>query len=384
MKANMNSDTKFPATIPPFRYPVPPPDVDPDIGPLVQVCVNFDWMAYILGALKSLMLQATWATDDDSVRELALQRTELLLGMFMQARDGCGLLPPGILCISGSFEDLDYGFVPALGVVCDPTWVSGTGWESCYDATNDMDVAAITRAFDNATFIRNYTVHSDGTTGFSYTLTVTFFYLAVQVFQDQATFSGGGPGSLGGDVNQQVDFMLIEVNHSTIVHNADLVIKDWALCYTGDFPLAGQDTFTHTFDFTVDDGGWVERAANEATYNAGVGWTYDGLSDNIRCVIQRTVPGSTEIRSMTVTYDWTFGSGNIASAGHRIATFLASTLQTNVQITSQGTGQSQSLAQALTSDLLEVNLYACESVGCTAGTVLITQVVVSGVGVDPF
>jgi hypothetical protein len=60
----MIKDTDFPRPIPPYRYPVPPVGVDPDELPLVQICVNESWLAYIIGALKSLALRATWATDD--------------------------------------------------------------------------------------------------------------------------------------------------------------------------------------------------------------------------------------------------------------------------------------------------------------------------------
>lgn len=142
--------------------------------------------------------------------------------------------------------------------------------------------------------------------------------------------------------------------------------------------------WSHVFDFTIDNQGWAERSAGEGIYVAATGWKQDDTTgSNERCVIQKTVPGAVNILSVLVEYDWTFGSGNIAAAGHLIRTFLSGATQTAVQITSQGSGQSQTLSQDLSSDLIEVNLYACENF-CTSGSVLITKITVTGRGTDPF
>lgn len=50
-----------------YNEPVPVPDVEPDEGTLVQVCLSEAWLSYVLGALSQLQLQTTWQGDPDTV-----------------------------------------------------------------------------------------------------------------------------------------------------------------------------------------------------------------------------------------------------------------------------------------------------------------------------
>lgn len=71
-----------------FVVPVPVPGVDPDAGGQVQVCFSAVWLPYILGALQQLTLPTTWQ-GDDAVVLAAVERSELLLSIFGQAKMCC-------------------------------------------------------------------------------------------------------------------------------------------------------------------------------------------------------------------------------------------------------------------------------------------------------
>jgi len=177
-----------------------------------------------------------------------------------------------------------------------------------------------------------------------------------------------------GEVLEALEFVM---NDGSIGDNAGSITFKVQVCATA------VPTFSHTFDFTIDDQGWTIRASGEGVYAAGVGWHEGGGGANERCVIQHTVPSGVTITGMVATYDWTFGSGNIAIAGHLQRTFLGATQVSLAQITAQGTNQTATLSMSDIVDLLELNLYACENF-CSDGSVTIKQIVVTGLGTDPF
>jgi len=270
----MNSDTKFPHPIPPFRYPVPPPDAEPDDSPFVQVCVNFTWMAYIIGALKTLMLQATWIDADPDAQQLALQRTELLLGMFMQAADGCNVPIPNVLCISGTFADQSYGYVPAIAAPCSPNLVNGVGWEACDDVALSKKTIDLLRVFTASTFVRSASFRFQSNIGDGYSVAASFFLNGTQVAVLNDNVLAGGGFTLSGTIDQQADSVVVTLLENATGSTNSFILDDWELCYTGDFPLSvPPETWTHVFDFTVDDGSPVfSPHAGRALYVAGVGW----------------------------------------------------------------------------------------------------------------
>lgn len=79
----MFADSPFAVPRSPFEAPVPIVDVDPDDGDLVSVRFNPAWSGHVLGALKSLVLQTTWDTQDPDVLWLAQKRAMLLLQLFV-------------------------------------------------------------------------------------------------------------------------------------------------------------------------------------------------------------------------------------------------------------------------------------------------------------
>lgn len=378
------------------------------VDPADRICVAIPCpnerfhIAALMGALQDLGHAYNWQNDDahtaidvanvwrDIVDEVALQPNH----------SACGFDAPNMLCISGSFTDADYGWVAGSGAVCSPTYTPGTGWQSCYDSGGPQQVLNIERTLDNATYLRNYSLNWN--VGSTATITFTAYYLGNQVFQDIYTSVAGGVGSHGADVNQQVDFIAVTIILSTSNATQYQYLTGWNLCYTGDFPLAqeGTNNFVHTFDFTVDDGGWVRDTAifNNGTWVSGSGWqTSDvdplptGGNGWRSCVIHRSLP-ATRLTSMQITYDQTLGC--MVNANYIHYDHMGSVLFGTLAPHADGSGQILSTTTA-EDGVTELNIRYTVSFkdngggsSCTgvplSGSGLITKVVVTGVGSDPF
>jgi hypothetical protein len=79
-----------------FKFPVQPPDVEPDDGDSAVVCFSRAWLPYVMGALQQLTLQATWK-DDVVDMQLTLDRAQQLLAMVGSDMPAC----PDILVVKG-------------------------------------------------------------------------------------------------------------------------------------------------------------------------------------------------------------------------------------------------------------------------------------------
>lgn len=84
-----------------FQTPVALPTTDPLEGPFFYVGINCEWMPLIVGALKQLLLQATWATNDVNALQKVQGQVFNLIAQFNCATapslsDLCGL--PGGSC----------------------------------------------------------------------------------------------------------------------------------------------------------------------------------------------------------------------------------------------------------------------------------------------
>lgn len=65
-----------------FLRPVPVFTEDPDATPHKTFTIPCSYLPYVRGALQQLLLQATWATDDPAVLQLAQDRASTLISMF--------------------------------------------------------------------------------------------------------------------------------------------------------------------------------------------------------------------------------------------------------------------------------------------------------------
>lgn len=80
----MFPNSPFKRSVGSYVEPVAPPARDPDAAPLATLQISCDWLPYIRGAVKQLLLQSTWIGDDDAV-DLAQQRVFNLMSMLQDA-----------------------------------------------------------------------------------------------------------------------------------------------------------------------------------------------------------------------------------------------------------------------------------------------------------
>jgi len=76
----------FPVPVGSFTEPVDPPGVDPTAGPLVYVGINCAWLPYITGALTQLLLQSTWNFSTLAELENVRGQATDLMNLFNCAR----------------------------------------------------------------------------------------------------------------------------------------------------------------------------------------------------------------------------------------------------------------------------------------------------------
>jgi len=69
----------------PYPHPVVPPSSDIQDAPLVSLCLNEEWMGYVLGCLKTLARPETWDTDSDGINSAVEQAMRLSFLL----EDGC-------------------------------------------------------------------------------------------------------------------------------------------------------------------------------------------------------------------------------------------------------------------------------------------------------
>jgi len=242
------------------RYSLPDvPQPEDTVGYCVQVPNDVKHIVAFKSQIRALSRAYLWADDDDHTALLCAEAWKPTADAIDIDNPACGPILPGILCIGGSFADFDYGFVPDIAAPCSPDWVFGTGYESCTDGADNKEKLELQRIFDAQTFIRSAKFHIVGPVTQTYTYEVIFWLAGSQVYDYSTTVSGGGGDTFSQDVNQQADRVTIHVASTGETTGTHQYIDDWQLCYTGDFPLsqASPGVFSHFFDFTAGDGGWI-------------------------------------------------------------------------------------------------------------------------------
>lgn len=360
------------------------PSVPIDSSPSRQICINEDWLPFVLTCLKTLSRPETWDdTYDNSV--IAASEFAALVGNII---DGCGVIVPSIGCFFGSFLDLDYGFVPTPGAGCVATWTHGVGWQMCADST-PQGFLQIKREFGNTTLIRE--VHLKMTTNVPYLLNVdvTLYYNGTftNIISDHATTGPTLDYNVTG-LTEIATAMFITVVETLGGAAADTVITDFGLCYTGAFPLVvTEDAFTHVFDFTVDDGGFTPESnptyAHTGTWVSGVGWQSDansvmGGTDEVLIIDKFN-----SARIITsVSIEWSTPDASCGGYRHFVLDLSGSSVF-DLPLDNGAGSFVQSGAPFVTSD--EIHIVPTTAGAChTPGTITVTRLVVSGLGSDPY
>lgn len=78
-----NNNDPYAEPVPSFQQPVPPPDIDPDTGWLLQAMYSIEWIQVLAGALTQLLQSTTWDTDTEDDRMLAQNRAMLLMNILL-------------------------------------------------------------------------------------------------------------------------------------------------------------------------------------------------------------------------------------------------------------------------------------------------------------
>lgn len=80
-----------------FQTPVPIPESAPGDGPLLCVSINADWMGYLIGAAKQLMIPSTWGDMRDPLVIAAQTAANDLIALLAEAA------PCGVSSVSGTY-----------------------------------------------------------------------------------------------------------------------------------------------------------------------------------------------------------------------------------------------------------------------------------------
>jgi len=374
---------------PPARYTLPDP---PNPGTYKGVCVQIPdgqfHVAAFLGQVKALSSAYVWQDDPDHNALLAADAWKPSFETVSVDRPGCGIFPPGILCISGSFVDGEYGVVPGISAPCSPSWVSGTGWKSCFDSGSSHMTLDLLWLFDHQTFVRHFKLHFVRTVLAGYSWSVDLLFAGSSVYHADNTVIGGGGDSFDFDINQQVDAIVISAVALDGSTTEFIDLDDWEICYTGDFPLSqGVDVFTHVFDFSVSDGSWSTEThpsfPNTGQYSSGR-WESQGningagKEDQV-LIIHRTFSART---ITSVVIEW--NAGQSAGAGFRELIGKHSGSEVSHLVLASGAG---SFVQLYTPNALLDELECVPTTEGTSGSTpinFVTKITVSGVGTDPF
>lgn len=157
--------------------------------------------------------------------------------------------------------------------------------------------------------------------------------------------------------------------------------------YESPDPISCPTAWTHTFDFTVSNGGWTNDATHSrpfGTYSAGVGWVSvwgTVIVADERLYLERTGVGGEIIQSVTVTYEFVGVCGGARRSG--IVVWDGSTIQREDSVTPDC---GDFVHEGVFSDV--GTIITTNAVGNASADgaleITITKIVVTGLGTDPF
>lgn len=423
----MYPDSPFAKSIGSFNYGKSPPSVDPNGGELHYVGLNCEWFPYIIGALKQLLLQQTWDVTDSQELNLVQMRVFTLLSLFDCARtptlkDICpspGLTQEDFMpirvdcncnvfvtCCDGTEKQIltadqvraiaggqpgngspqpqpgggcqqYHALLPGNGLWLAPTVVS-TG--DTVQISGESGVAydghqGLWHCPDGSTFFAGACTGITATDPSAPMPTVPIAKIIARingVYYDVGTSVFTVPSGIS---SQQIEFLLNSVN---IPANSGQYQFDVTVCNNQ------LGTFTHTFNFVTNPGGWSVR--DEGSYSAGVGFV-DGTvfySPNIfrGTDIQRLAFPARTITRVQWTSNYTPGSGS------NVFGLSDTTPGTYYYTGTPVTGSNQYDTGPVNRPGI-TNLYIDMICGDLAGvdpggSAIISQVIVEGIGSDPF
>lgn len=151
-------------------------------------------------------------------------------------------------------------------------------------------------------------------------------------------------------------------------------------------------TWTHVFDFTVDDGGWENRADDTRPYGvweSGVGWKSvfagagQGLNNDERLYMQKDGWPSRVVTQVQLFYTTT-GSQGGAGRESTIALFLATVQQATENFGAFNVPDTWFEEWNGSETIDEINTVMVGDITSDVSEFVLTKAVVRGVGTDPF
>lgn len=348
-----------------------------DDPPLVQMCINQDWLPYVITCLKTLGRPETW---DDTYDNAVIAASEVAT-LISSIADGCGANLPSKLCISGSFSDLDYGFQVIPGSQCSPSWVAGSGWHMCCNST-PQGFLQLRRVFDAATIIH----------GIKLTFAVTVPYLVDYDIQlvNGSTFTSIASGSavsgptISVDVsglNDPAEELWIHVQETFAGCAADVVLQDFTICYEGAFPLsvAPPSTFVHLFDFGVgtQQGWYIDSGSGHFVTDH---WESTQVGSNNQLRVDLNISSALTITEIECVYSVTNDKGGTGSLWRA---FDGTTLVAGDTVSNGDTVSFRHFAAVVAWTGKTVIVFGCDANG-TTNRVKLHSVTIHGLGLDPF
>lgn len=379
--------SQFPTPYGSYRTPVDIPSPGPFDDPVYQVCINRDWLPFVAGSLKQLLLQSTWNFMSEADLQDVQGRVFDLISAFGQVNLGCGTPVPSKMCLSGTFADADYGFSPDSGMVCTNPYVIGSGFVSCDDGSGNQ-IINVGRHFTGSTSIESYsfTFNSPGS--------IAGVDISIQwsdggsVVRTDTTTVFGFSRTVSSSTPVTADAVDIHVQYSTTPNGNPITLADWSMCYDGVFPLSTPpEAFVHVFDFTVSDGGANVGSVPFGSYSAGVGWVsaVDGSPSFSQLRVWINPNAAFVCTSLELTWSFVDAVGGDADVLRGFSGFESgSVLMDNSSVYGDHASASNVLTTAAGPQTIRSVLFGTDAYTSGSGSLTVTRLVVRGKGIDPF
>lgn len=154
--------------------------------------------------------------------------------------------------------------------------------------------------------------------------------------------------------------------------------------------------FTHVFDFTVDDGGWVQNTVNvtggtNGTYVAATGWQFSDTAFAGAGLYRRTVNieiefDTRQITQVIIEYDLTKGTYNPTGTAYALLDdeVVVNSKQNSALVSGTDLVEDTGTISRESSKLRVYFASSIRDVVSYSGAGLIKSITVKGIGVDPF
>jgi len=419
-----------------FQTPVALPTTDPLEGPFFYVGINCDWMPLIVGALKQLLLQSTWATNDINALQKVQGQVFNLIAQFNCAtaptlEQLCGLIGSGCeedcMCclrvqngvlqqlVCGTYIDVPGqpigGFQsssqPGSGSPQPPPNGGCQQYHASFPGNGLWLLPTVVSTGDTLLVSGQMGVSYDGDFLLWYCPDGSQFFAGVctglttlqggdplptvphmkLVAKIGSTFYDVEPGTFTIPAGHASDPVTFQVNDDSLDDDAGSLSFDVQVCNN----QAG--TWVHTFDFSVDTQGWAPYDTGAGnffgTWSAGLGWANTDASNsglNARGVAITRTFTTTELTSVQMTFDYALGTVDSGVFTlQNVADAVTNFIVTHLSDVVTGTNAVQ-FGAADSPGQTHINLqYLCDiTAGARSGSVLLKKIVLTGKGANPF